>query len=142
MQSSLLGQLPQDHKAVALMKITQKRGTPVFKTRVKHQQAGDDSTSSKSPKTLDVKKLRGEKVQSIDALLRELLGTYDVYLLTLHDESLNPRGNHSLSCTMLDNKKQMLWWSLRAAKPTRVTTSGPQSSCAYDDNLQERDTCV
>ena len=64
---------------------------------------------SKSSKRLDAKKVRGEKVEGINALPRELLGTYDIYLLPPHDESLNPRGNHSLSFAMLDNKKQTLW---------------------------------
>ena len=70
--------------------------------------AGDDSASSKSAGD-DTEKLRDEKVECVSALPKELLGTYNVYLLPFHDERLNRRGDHSLSCAMLDDKKQMLW---------------------------------
>ena len=57
-----------------------KRKTLVFKTQVKHQHTGDDSASSKSSERLDTEKLTNEKVEGINALPRELLGTY-IYLL-------------------------------------------------------------
>ena len=48
----------------------QKGGTLVFNTGAKHQHAGGDSVSSKSPERLDAEKLK----EGINALPRELLG--------------------------------------------------------------------
>ena len=53
---------------------------------------GDDSASSYSPKRLDVKKLRDEKFEGVNAFPRELLGTCDIYLFPPHNDSLNPSG--------------------------------------------------
>ena len=61
-----------------------------------------------SPERLDAEKLSGEKVESVNALPKELLWTYDIYLFPPHNESLNPKGDHFHSCAMLDNKKQIL----------------------------------
>ena len=69
---------------------------------------GDDSTSSNNPERCKSENSRAEKVEGIIPLPMELLGTYDIYLLCPHDEYINHSGNHSLSCAMLDNKKQML----------------------------------
>ena len=96
-------------------------------------------TQHQSLERLDAEKHRGENLEGVNVLPRELLGMYDVYLLLPHGESLNPRGVHSLSCTMLHNKKQM-FWSLHAVKPNTVTTSGPKNSCAYVDNLAKEGT--
>ena len=67
--------------------------------------------SSKTPERLDTEKLKGEKVEGVNTLSREWLRMYDIYmyLLPLHNKSLHPIGDDSLSCTMLNNKKQMLW---------------------------------
>ena len=66
----------------------------------------DDSASAKRVERVDREKLRGEKVEGVSVLPRELFGTYNIYLLPPPDESLNPNRDHSLSCTKLDNKEQ------------------------------------
>ena len=84
---------------------------------------GDDSVSLKSSEIPDTEKLE----EGINALSRELLG--------LFEDLLNPKGDHkSLLHNAGNNKKQMHMES--TVKPTRATASGPQSSHAHWNNLQ------
>ena len=47
-----------------------------------------------------------EKVKGVNALCKELLGVYDVYLLPPQNESLIPNKDHSLYFAKLDNKNK------------------------------------
>ena len=80
-----------------------------------------------NPERLDTEKLRGENVKDINSLPKELLGTYGIYLFPPHNEYLDPRGDLILSCTMLDNEKQVSWsllvieWPITEATATVAT---------------------
>ena len=87
---------------------------------------GDDSVSWKSPVRLDAEKLE----EGINALPRELLG------LSLSEELLKPRGDHSLSLLhSIRNKKQMLMES--SVMPTWMTVQDPRAVALIDITHQK-----
>lgn len=97
--------------------------TLVFITWVKYQHAGDVSASLKSLERLVWKKFIGERAEVINVLPMEDLGTYNVYLLSIHDVICLTQGESLILWSSVEKQET------NALESTRVNISEHQDHC-------------